>query len=87
MVLLIRVWLCRSDWNGRKAWTRFEWLGEVPEGLQHQSLVVYHVRMLSNRVCKLLQEFCRGSYRKLRVFYTKAVEFYRMTYRKSLERW
>ena len=32
-VLLIRVWLCRCGWNGRKAWERSGWLGEVPEGL------------------------------------------------------
>jgi hypothetical protein len=56
MMLLIRVWLCRSDWNGRKAWER---LGMARRGPRDPLASVhrsYHVQMLSNRVCGLYRK-------------------------------
>ena len=66
ILFLIRVWLCRGGAKGEKAWERSGGLGEVPEGPQHQSTEGYNVQMLGNQVCRLLQDVCRGSYRKLK---------------------
>ena len=35
----------------------------------------------------LLQDVCRGFYRKRRGFYRKSTNCYRMTYRECLKRW
>ena len=69
-------------------------LSEVPMDPWHPSTEVSHVQELSNCVKDLLQDVCRGFYRKLRVFYrmslncyTMSLNFYRMSlncYRMSL---
>ena len=82
--MLIRVWLCRWDGEGRKAWDRLGRLGEVPMDPWHSSTEVSHVKKLSNRVNDLLQDVCRGFYRKLRVFYRMSLNCYRMVYREGL---
>jgi len=84
--LLIRVWLCRLDGEGKKAWDRLGRLGEVPMNPWHPSTEASHVQKLSNRVKDLLQDVCRGFYRKLRVFYRMSLNCYRMVYRGGL-RW
>ena len=62
---VIRVWLCRGGAKGEKDWERSGGLGEVPGDPKHHSTEVHNVQVLDNRVCRLLQDVCRGSYRKL----------------------
>ena len=76
--------MCRLDGEGRKAWDRLGRLGEVPMDPWHSSTEVFHVQKLSNRVKDLLQDVCRGFYRKLRVFYRMSLNCYRMVYRGGL---
>ncbi len=45
----------------------------------HSSTEVFHVQKLGNRVNDLLQDVCRGFYRKLRVFYRMSLNCYRMS--------
>lgn len=64
-LVLTRVWLCRWDGEGRKAWDRLGRLGEVPRDPWHPSTEVPRIQMLSNRESGLLQDGCGGSYRIL----------------------
>jgi len=67
ILVLIRFWLCRGGSKGRKAWERSGGLGEVPGDPSHHSIGAHNVQVLGNRVCSLLQDVYRGSYRKLEI--------------------
>ena len=70
MILFLLGFGCAEEvQGGREAWERLGRLGEVPKDPQHPSIEVPHVQRLSNRVSGLLQDVCRGFYRKLRDFY------------------
>ena len=70
--------MCRLGGEGRKAWDRLGRLSEVPMDPWHPSTEVSHMQELNNRVKDLLQDVCRGFYRKLRVFYRISLNYYRM---------
>ena len=53
--------------KGRKAWEKSGGLSKVPGDPSHDSIELRNVQVLGNRVCRLLQDVCRGSYRKLRI--------------------
>ena len=74
-------------WRRKESVGQVGRLSEVPMDPWHPSTEVPHMQELSNRVKDLLQDVCRGFYRKLRVFYRMSLNCYRMSlncYRMSL---
>jgi hypothetical protein len=71
--------IVQIGWRRKESVGQVGRLSEVPMDPWHPSTEVPHMQELSNRVKDLLQDVCRGFYRKLRVFYRMSLNCYRMS--------